>query len=89
MTYEIHFERAALRGQRRIQRQALDRIQRAIEDLAEDPRPQGTKALTGPLSGHYRLRLSAPGGEYRVLYRVDDASRAVVIVNIGSREDIY
>lgn len=89
MTYEIHFERNATKGQRGIDRQALAKILAAVDALADEPRPEGVKALTGPLRGHYRLSITAIGGHYRVLYRIEDATQQVIIENLGARENFY
>lgn len=44
-----------------------------------------TKALTGELAG---LR-SARRGDYRVLVRIDESTRTVVIIRIAHRSDVY
>ncbi len=49
----------------------------AIRVLAEEPRPGEARALGG--SGYYRL----PVGDWRVLYRPDDASVTVYVVKVG------
>ena len=59
------------------------RIASKIQQLASKPRPTGTEKLSG--QEKYRLRQ----GDYRVLYSVDDAQLAVVIVKIGHRRDVY
>lgn len=59
------------------------RIATKIQHLASEPRPAGTEKLSG--QEKYRLRQ----GDYRVLYSVDDAQLAVVIVKIGHRRDVY
>lgn len=68
------------------------RVQQAIVDavgsLADDPRPRGSRKLTGSLAGLlglYRIRV----GEYRVAYQIDDSERTVLIVRVGSRQQIY
>jgi len=33
--------------------------------------------------------LGARRGSYRVIYRIDDAARAVTVVDIGRRRDVY
>lgn len=88
-TYEIQIERAAVRHLRNIDRQAQRLVDTAIQALADEPLPQGVKALTGPLSGLFRLRVGAPGGEYRVLYTVDHKAQMVTVKDVGSRENIY
>ncbi|MGA3151806.1 MAG: type II toxin-antitoxin system RelE/ParE family toxin [Streptosporangiaceae bacterium] len=52
--------------------------------LLEQPYRVG-KRLLPPLED----RFSARRGTYRVIYRVDDASRVVTVVDIGHRRDIY
>ena len=59
------------------------RIATKIQQLASEPRPAGTEKLSG--QEKYRLRQ----GNYRILYSVDDAQLAVVIVKIGHRRDVY
>ncbi len=59
------------------------RIARKLQRLASEPRPAGTEKL----SGHEKYRLRQ--GDYRMLYSVDDDERAVVIVKIGHRRDVY
>ena len=59
------------------------RIATKIQHLASEPRPAGTEKLSG--QEKYRLRQ----GNYRILYSVDDAQLAVVIVKIGHRRDVY
>ena len=62
-----------------------DRIRRAIESkLMTDPLHFG-KPLRDSLSGHRSLRV----GDYRVLYRLAHEERAVHIVAIAHRRDIY
>jgi addiction module RelE/StbE family toxin len=60
-------------------------IRKAIEErLTTDPIHYG-KPLRYSYKGHRRLRVS----DYRVIYRVDMEARAVFIVAIGHRKDIY
>ncbi len=72
--------------------------------LAETP-PEAVAAaayefITGPLLEHpHRVgkqllpplddRFSARRGTYRVIYRIDDKTRVVTVVDIGHRRDIY
>lgn len=43
------------------------------------------KALRPPCEGTYSARL----GTYRVLYRIDEGDRTVVVLSVGSRSAIY
>jgi len=51
--------------------------------LRGDPRPSRCRKLTG--RDGYRLRV----GDYRVLYEVDDSDRAVVVLHVGHRSNVY
>ncbi|MBI4678105.1 MAG: type II toxin-antitoxin system RelE/ParE family toxin [Elusimicrobia bacterium] len=68
----------------------MARIRRAIESLADNPRPQGdrVKPLRPPLSIYslvatHRLRV----GDYRILYDIDDGSRRVVLLSVRRRSE--
>ena len=52
--------------------------------LAENPHRVG-KPLFGPLAGCYGARR----GTYRIVYRIDDDSRVVDVLDIGHRSEIY
>lgn len=70
-----------------IQNQIMD----AIEKLAENPRPFGTKSfrkLTPPIyfyhfTAQYRIRI----GDYRVLYDIDDRQKIVWILYLRKRAE--
>ena len=59
------------------------RIVHRIQGLASEPRPVGAEKLSG--EEKYRVRQ----GDYRILFTIDDAERAVMIVKIGQRGDVY
>jgi mRNA interferase RelE/StbE len=52
--------------------------------LLEQPYRVG-KRLLAPLED----RFSAGRGTYRVIYRIDDKTRTVTVVDIGHRRDVY
>ncbi|WP_386087012.1 type II toxin-antitoxin system RelE family toxin [Wolbachia endosymbiont (group A) of Norellia spinipes] len=61
------------------------RVQKAIKErLTVDPINLG-EPLHHNLKGLRRLRV----GDYRVVYRVDQSERTVVITEIGHRDTIY
>ena len=60
-----------------------ERIGSAIEALAADPRPPGAATLAG--RDDYRVRV----GDYRIVYAVDDAARAVIVAQIAHRREVY
>ncbi|MBN1938072.1 MAG: type II toxin-antitoxin system RelE/ParE family toxin [Candidatus Aminicenantes bacterium] len=66
-----------------IPKRDLGKIIQRIQGLADDPRPGGSRKLSS--RNVYRIRQ----GDYRVVYRVDDAARTVEVVKIGHRSEIY
>ena len=60
------------------------RLDKKIQDLANDPRPPGCEDLEGTAKG-YRIR----DGDYRVLYAVDDDKKLVKVARIRDRRDVY
>jgi mRNA interferase RelE/StbE len=53
--------------------------------LAGHPYPSGTRKIVARDIAQYRIRV----GDYRILYDVDESAKAVVILRIGHRRDIY
>jgi len=60
------------------------RIVARIQSLATEPRPVESEKLAG-LSALFRIRQ----GHYRIVYSVDDEQRAVEVVKIGHRREVY
>jgi mRNA interferase RelE/StbE len=52
--------------------------------LAEEPKRRG-KPLKGELTG----RWSARRGHYRIVYRLDDDTKAMYVLKIARRADVY
>jgi mRNA interferase RelE/StbE len=83
VSYRIELRPAAVKALRRIDPQDRPRIQGAIALLGENPRPPGAKAL------HGRDGLRVRGGNYRIIYIVDDGVVLIVVVTLGHRKDVY
>jgi mRNA interferase RelE/StbE len=61
-------------------------VERRILDLGRNPLPPGVKALHGRrFQGLHRTR----SGDYRIVYQVRTHERAVVVVLLGDRKDVY
>jgi mRNA interferase RelE/StbE len=58
-------------------------VRRAIDSLAEDPRPRGAQKLAG--RDDYRIRV----GDYRIVYTVVDAEQLVIVARIAHRREAY
>jgi len=80
--YRLEVSQIAHGQVRKLPASTRERINKAIAGLDENPRPYGTRKLTA--GGGYRIRV----GDYRVLYKVDDAARTVTIYRVMSREDV-
>jgi mRNA interferase RelE/StbE len=83
-SYTISLASSVERDLRKIDGQAVSRIVAAVDALAGEPRPQGCRKLAGSLHT-YRIRV----GSYRIIYSVDDGSRAVIIQRVRHRKDAY
>jgi mRNA interferase RelE/StbE len=87
--YQVDFASAGKREFVRLSKilpeKAVLRIATAITALSDNPRPEGARKLAGSES-IYRVR----GGDFRILYYIDDKVRSVVILRIRRRsEDTY
>ena len=83
MEYEVLILRKAQKQLSNIPKPNYIRVRDLIAALASNPRPVGSKKLTGR-EGR-RLR----SGNYRVIYEIDDRERRVVVLDIGDRKDVY
>jgi len=61
-----------------------ERVRDAIPGLREEPRPPGCRKLRGG-PDTYRIRI----GDYRAVYDVDDESKAVTLLRLKHRRDVY
>ena len=83
MSYEVHTTGKVEKAIARLPSDAYDRMNDAIDALADDPRPPGCKKLGG--GDGYRIRV----GEWRAIYRVNDRERKVDVVRVAHRRDVY
>ena len=59
-------------------------IREKIDELGENPRPNGFRKLEGTIN-KYRVRV----GQYRIIYSIDDDILTIEVINIGHRKDVY
>ena len=84
MVYKIEIVHAAQKQLLSFPREAQKEIARAIDSLANTPRPSGCKKLRG--TDLWRLRF----GRYRVVYQINDEARLVTLLKVAlRREDTY
>lgn len=80
MSYRVLWEPAALAAAEKhatSDREGIMQVFRAVDLLAEDPRPAG--AFTVGASGIYRIQV----GFYRVQYEVHDQTVTVTVFHLG------
>ena len=81
--YNVRITKSAAKELEDVPKPDRLRIVEKIRLLAENPRPHGSKKL----SGEEKYRLSQ--GDYRILYTIDDQIVTVTVVKIGNRRDVY
>lgn len=84
MSYRVELTTAAARQVRKLPRPIRDRVLEGIEELGEDPRPNGSKKLAGEQTA-WRIRI----GDYRVIYDVFDDELVVIVVRAAHRREVY
>ena len=82
-TWRIETKRQVKSVLRRLPKPLCKRIEQAIDALAHDPLPPGSRKLTG--YDYYRIRV----GDWRIVYSVDNDILVVVIVEVSSRGGAY
>ncbi len=82
--YQISWRHSAVKELKKIKPSIVAKIVKAVEELANNPRPRGSKKLTGTNSV-YRIRL----GDYRVMYEIKDKELVVEVIKCKHRKDVY
>ncbi|MEN8207780.1 MAG: type II toxin-antitoxin system RelE/ParE family toxin [Candidatus Fermentibacteria bacterium] len=82
-SYRILIRKSVYKDLDRIPKKDVQRIIKAIGNLAEDPRPPQSRKLSG--EEKYRLRC----GSYRVVYEIQDEELVVCVVRARHRRDVY
>lgn len=82
--YKIEWKQSAKKELKKLKKEVIPRIIKAVESLSINPHPTGSRKLQG--SEHlYRVRL----GDYRIVYSVENKILLIEIIRIGHRKDIY
>ncbi len=84
MTYFIITPKAVQKQLDALPNDVYDRIVVKIQQLAEDPRPDGVIKMKGA-DNEYRIRI----GDYRVRYEIDDEELIVLLLQCKHRKDVY
>lgn len=82
--YQVIIARHAEKSLRRLPKDLLKRINRAILELAQNPRPSGCKKLVG-YENLYRSR----EGDWRIIYAIEDDRLIVLVLEVSPRGSAY
>jgi len=82
--YEVYLERTAERDLKRLSVKNFHRIIPQVKALAENPRPSGCRKISGSKSD-WRVRV----GDYRIIYEIDEKVKAVRVMRIRHRREVY
>lgn len=83
MSYDLRILRPAQKQLAELPPGDYEHVRDAIRALADAPRPPGCRKLTG--RDGWRIRV----GDYRVIFEIDDQARAVTVLSVGHRRDVY
>ena len=85
MKFRLQFTSAARRDLRRLSARIRFRIERAIDDLTDNPYPRSSLNLKG-IDRTWRIRV----GAFRVVYEVQEELILVTVLKVDRRsEDTY
>jgi mRNA interferase RelE/StbE len=82
--YQVLIARSAEKQLKKLPPQAQRKIAAVVMSLGIDPRPYGSKKLSGTMNS-YRVRV----GDYRVIYEIYEREIVVSVLKIGHRRDMY
>ena len=86
MAFAIQLTRGARRFVEKADRKLQQRLRRAFDTIAENPRDHpNIRPLRGEFAGLWRYRL----GDYRIVYEIRDDDQVVIILVIAQRGDVY
>ena len=86
MAYQLQLTKAAAKDVPALPQNVKRRVDAEILALAERPRPDGVVKLKATSGGDiWRVRV----GDYRILYRIDDAKKIVEIARVLDRKEAY
>jgi mRNA interferase RelE/StbE len=84
MSYELLIERRAEKDLKKLDSSLFSIIVEKIKSLSENPHPPGSRKLSGS-QNDWRIRI----GDYRVLYEIDNRARAIKIMRVKHRREVY
>ena len=82
MTYELRFEKNALKEWQKLDWSVKDQFLNVLERRLQNPRVQSARLRE--VQDCYKIKLKALG--YRLIYQVIDAEVVVLVLAVGKRE---
>ncbi len=82
MSYSVLLDPRVARALKRMNQALRKRITSALEELKESPERKGE--LLHP-SDYWKIRV----GNYRAIYRIENSSKAVIVLFVGHRSNVY
>jgi len=86
--YEVVIPRSVVKDIDDLPRQ-LQKVLASKHLAAIQADPHAGSFLRGRFRGLRKRPLSHKGTEYRIVYKISDATRSVILIMVGSREDFY
>jgi mRNA interferase RelE/StbE len=83
LSYAVAFLREFVKQFRRLPRDVRLRVRRRVTELSENPY-LGLK-LVGALAGYWKDRV----GKYRIIYKVDEDRKLIILYDVDLRKRIY
>lgn len=84
MTYTIIIPKAVQKQLDALPDDVYERIAAKVQQLAENPRPDGVVKLKGS-ENEYRIRIS----DYRVRYEIEDEELRILLLQCKHRKEVY
>jgi mRNA interferase RelE/StbE len=82
--YEVSIKKSAVKEIEALPEQNRQRVVEIIESLADNPRPVGSRKLSGTANVYRQW-----DGDYRVVYEIKDQELIVNVVKVGNRREVY
>lgn len=85
MKYQVQLAASARRA---IEAELPEGVAAAVFEFLRGPLSENPQRVGKPLGGELAGRWSARRGEYRVVYRIDEANQTVMVIRISHRRAI-
>lgn len=84
MSYAVILSKATQKQVDGLSQEIRERVVEKLQSLEDEPRPNGVVKLKGA-ENEYRVRV----GDYRIRYRIEDATQTILVVQCDHRKDVY